>query len=313
MPLFLGVDGGQSSTKAVIGDESGRILGRGVSGPCNHVKTGDGQAKFVNALVGCVGQALDQAGLPIEKREFASACLGFSGGPADKESLIKELIWAYHLHVSHDAFVALVGATGGQPGIITISGTGSIAFGRNQQLQMARAGGWGYVFGDEGSAFDVARQALRASLRMSEGWGPKTSLHDALLEVTTAKDANQLMHWFYTEDYPRSRVATFARLVDEHAAQGDAVATAILHQAAADLANVALAVRGQIFQLGEPALVCPIGNTFQSDRLRERFRQIVELTDGNRFAMPLLPPAEGALWEAYRLAGIHLEAAQLAG
>ena len=61
--LFLGVDGGQSSTTALIGDENGRILGSGRGGPCNHVKTGDGREKFVNAISGCVGAACLQAGL----------------------------------------------------------------------------------------------------------------------------------------------------------------------------------------------------------------------------------------------------------
>lgn len=311
MGLYLGVDGGQSSTKAVIADEQGRILGRGIGGPCNHVKTGDGRTKFVNAVVGCVGLALAEAGLPIHERQFDAAVLGFSGGPADKEELVKELVWAYHLQVTNDAVIALAGATGGAPGIITIAGTGSIAYGRNAQLTFARAGGWGYVFGDEGSAFDIARQALRAALRMHEGWGPSTLLSDMLLSVTGAADANVLMHWFYTEDYPRSRVATFARLVDEAAKANDEVAAQILRQAATDLALLAGSVRQQIFQPSDGALVCYIGNVFQSDLVREHFRTLVELRDGNRCAAPLLDPAEGALLEAYRLAGRAIDHASL--
>ena len=80
--LFLGVDGGQSSTTALIGDENGRVAGFGRGGPCNHVRASEGRAKFLNAIGGCVRAALEQAG--VARAEFEAACLGFSGGPADK-------------------------------------------------------------------------------------------------------------------------------------------------------------------------------------------------------------------------------------
>jgi N-acetylglucosamine kinase-like BadF-type ATPase len=310
MGYFLGVDGGQSSTKSIIGDSSGAILGQGVSGPCNHVKSGDGRTKFVNALVSSVGQALEQAGLPIHQRQFDAACLGFSGGPADKESIVRELIWAYHLTVTTDAHAALYGATSASPGIIVISGTGSIALGRNDQLRTARAGGWGYIFGDEGSAFDIARQALRAILRHQEGWGPPTALTSTLLEATQTADANQLMHAFYTDEYPRSRVATFARLVDHVASHGDPVATQILNQAARDLHTFVAAVRTQLFSPAQPVLICPIGNTFQSAILRHHFETLALLADGARVADPAFSPAQGALLEAYRLAGVTIDLAR---
>src|SRR5258708_21745706 len=102
------------------------------------------------------------------------------------------------LTVAHDGFIALAGATAGAPGIIAIAGTGSFCFGRNASGRTARAGGWGYIFGDEGGGFDLTRQALRAALRMEEGWGPPTVLRQRLLEATGAADANDLLHRFYT-------------------------------------------------------------------------------------------------------------------
>src|SRR5688500_13852289 len=147
-PLFLGVDGGQSSTTAVIGDETGQVLGFGRGGACNHVGAAEGKEKFLRAISGCLSAACAQASLDPGSVRFASACLGFSGGPADKEALLRELIAADAMIVTHDALIALAGATAGEPGIITIAGTGSIAFGRNGQGKSVRAGGWGYVFGD---------------------------------------------------------------------------------------------------------------------------------------------------------------------
>ena len=127
MKLFLGVDGGQSSTTALVGDETGRVLGMGRGGPCNHVGKAEGREKFLRAVGGCLRAA------GFENAEFEAVCLGFSGGAADKNSYIRELIKAKHYVVTHDAFIALAGATAGEPGVIAIAGTGSIAFGRNQR------------------------------------------------------------------------------------------------------------------------------------------------------------------------------------
>src|SRR5437867_2319445 len=158
MRLFLGVDGGQSSTKALIGDETGRVLGAGSGGPCNHVGAAEGASKLKQAVAECVGKACEQAGLDAAQVRFEAACFGMSGGPEDKEALLGRILRAAKLIVTHDAVIALSGATAGEPGVITIGGTGSIAFGRNESGRVARAGGWGYVFGDEGSAFDIVRQ-----------------------------------------------------------------------------------------------------------------------------------------------------------
>lgn len=303
MRYFLGVDGGQSSTTAIVGDGNGRVVGFSRGGPCNHVGAAEAREKFLRTVGGAVGEAAAQAGLA--RPDFDAACLGFSGGPADKDALVREFLSAARLSVTHDALIALSGACAGEPGLIVIAGTGSIAFGRNSEDRVARAGGWGYVFGDEGGGFDIARQALRAALRAEEGWGPPTALLPMLLETTGAANANQLMHLFYTPDYPRSRVAAYSRLVDEAANNGDPVAAQLLDRAAHDLAGLAAAVRGQLFEGGQTARVSPIGGVYRSRRLLERFRLLVELEDGNLFGPPLHGPAAGALIEAYRLAGLH--------
>jgi N-acetylglucosamine kinase-like BadF-type ATPase len=301
--LLLGVDGGQSSTTALIGGEDGRILGVGRAGPCNHASAAEGRGKFVRALSVCVSQALAHADLPADSR-FECAALGFSGGPADKDAIAREIVAAERYSITHDALIALVGATGGEPGIVVIAGTGSIAFGRNAEGRTARAGGWGYVFGDEGAAFDLVRKALRAILQFTEGWGPPTILRDALLEATGARDANELLHRFYTDEYPRDRVAAFASLIDDAAAKGDPVAGDILKSAAQSLASLAAAVRDQLFTPGEIVTVAHVGGVFQSAMLLGRFRMLVELNDDTRAAVPRFGPAAGALIEAYRLAGI---------
>jgi N-acetylglucosamine kinase-like BadF-type ATPase len=299
---FLGVDGGQSSTTALIGDERGRVAGHGSGGPCNHVEASEGRTKFIGAIRGCLAQACAEAGIDVEAVRFKACCLGFSGGPADKEPILREILRTDHLLVTHDAAIALSGALAGGHGIITIAGTGSMAFGRNQAGEVARAGGWGYVFGDEGGGFDIARQALRAALRSEEGWGEPTVLTRRLLAATGTADMNDLLHRFYTTEFPRPRIAALSALVEETALAGDEVATRILHRAAEDLAIITNAVRRTLFRsVGTD--VAYVGGVFRAPLVLDRFRAVME-RDGNRVQAPLHGPAAGALIEAYRAAGV---------
>jgi N-acetylglucosamine kinase len=307
MRLFLGVDGGQSSTTVLIGDESGRVLGVGEVGPCNHAGAEEGRARFERAVGEGLHAACARAGLDAATVCFESACLGMSGGPDDKQAILARTLRAGHLLVTTDAAIALSGATAAGQGIAAIAGSGSIAYGRNAASRRARAGGWGYIFGDEGSGFDIARQAVRAALRMEEGWGPPTSLRQALLGATGAPDANALLHLFYTAEWPRSRVAALAPLVDAAAAEGDAVAMGILNRAAVELAMLVAAIRSQLWKPGDTVEVAYIGGVFHSRTVLEHFRILVELGPGNRCSPPLHGPAEGALLEAYRAVGLNPE------
>lgn len=307
MPWFLGVDGGQSGTTALISNEHGRIAGWATAGPCNHVSAAESRAKFLRVMRECLSHAAAHAGIePVDGRwHFESACLGMSGGPHDKTELLGELIRAPHLQVTHDAMIALAGATAGEPGIVVISGTGSIAFGRNARGETARTGGWGYIFGDEGSGFDIARQALRAILREHEGWGSRTALTPELLAATDAVDANQLLHLFYTSEWPRSRVATLAQVVDRVAEEGDPIARAILEQAGHQLAMLVTSVRRQLFSVDEAACTSWTGGVFQSRILLERFRALASLEPGT-CEPPRHGPAWGALLLACRASGLSL-------
>src|ERR1017187_2235691 len=132
MRLFLGVDGGQSGTTALIGDEAGRVLGAGSGGPCHHPEAAEGRPK--RPPLGGVGRGArprEKAGLDARAVRFAAACFGMSGGPEDKQAILQQILPADVVVVTDDAVIALSGATAGEPGIVTIAGTGSIAFGRN--------------------------------------------------------------------------------------------------------------------------------------------------------------------------------------
>lgn len=288
MRLFLGVDGGQSGTTAVAGDETGRIVGVGRGPACRHA--------------GAIAEAVRAAG--FADAGFHAACFGMSGGQPETEVMARQAVRAEKYVFTHDAEIALSGALDGAPGVIVIAGTGSMAFGRNAADQKARAGGWGYMFGDEGGAFDLVRGALRAALRQEEGWGAPTALRDSLLEATGAASANELLHRFYTVEFPRERIAAFARFIDDAANAGDGVANELLRGAAQALATIAGVVRGRLFRAGESVTVSYSGGVFQSAIMLAHFRMLVELEETARVAAPLFRPAEGALIEAYRAAGV---------
>jgi N-acetylglucosamine kinase-like BadF-type ATPase len=303
MNLYLGIDGGQSSTTALIADETGRVIGRGRGGPCNHVSTAEGRAKFHSAVGDCLRQAFQEAKLDASSVVFRAACLGFSGGVEDKDAYARELIRSTRYKITHDAEIALAGATAGEPGIIIIAGTGSIAFGRNAQGEIARAGGWGYIFGDEGGAFDLTRRALRAALRYEEGWGPETALRRLLLESTGAVTADELLHRFYGDRCDRSYVASLAVLVNRAAEEGDHVAIEVFTQAGEKLSWFVEGVYRRLFKNGEVVLIAYVGGVFGSMTLRQKLASAVASRTGCRLVAPLLSSAAGALLEALRLDG----------
>jgi N-acetylglucosamine kinase-like BadF-type ATPase len=305
--LFLGVDGGQSSTTALIADETGALLGIGKAGPCNHVGVAEGPAKLKRVILECVGGACREAGLNIDAVSFEGACFGMSGGPDDKQAILAEVLRTRRLVVTNDAVIALAGALAGQPGIITIAGTGSIALGRNLEGKTARAGGWGYIFGDEGGAFDIVRKALRAALRHEEDWGPPTVLRNMFLEATGQSDINGVLHAFYTADWPRSRVAKLAAKVDLAAIDGDTVAQHVLVNAAKELARFTGSIRSRLWSFSDPVTLSYVGAVFRSQILLRQFGELMQSEYACATAAPILGSAAGALLEAFRASGVAPE------
>jgi N-acetylglucosamine kinase-like BadF-type ATPase len=227
-----------------------------------------------------------------------------SGGPEDKEVLLREVVTADRWLVTHDGLIALSGALGGEDGIVAIAGTGSFVFGRRDGQTM-RAGGWGYLFGDEGSAFWIAKQALRSALRFEEGWGVETRLHSKLLEASGARRANEVLHLFYTPEWPRLRVARLAAEVDQAAKFGDQAALMILHDAGDQLAEFVSAIRRTLWPKGSEVPASYIGGVFRSPAVLSRFQDRLEESGELRVHPPVWGAEVGALVEAYRLAGIR--------
>jgi len=308
--LVLALDGGQTSTLAVIADLAGRLLAAGLGGPCNHWVEPGGPERFRRALEGSIGGAKQALGL--DRIRFACACFGCPTGGAEGRRIIEALVEAETFAFVGDQVTAFLAAHAGQPGVVVISGGGSVAYGEAGDGRTASVGGWGYLMGDEGSGYDIARHALSAATRGSDGRGPQTVLTHTIPRFLGYADLRALHRGIYSFAVTRDQLASLATPVGRAARRGDAVAREILAQAGRDLAEAAVvAVRRLDLSAPRASIV---GGVAQSGRwLWEPFREALQAEiPGARVVRPRFQPAVGAVLAAYRALGLSLDRERLA-
>ena len=155
-------------------------------------------------------------------------------------AIMKRIGYKAHVLVVNDALVALEAGAPGQPGVVIISGTGSISYGRNAHGEAARSGGWGYVLGDEGSGYWIGRGALRAVLREADQRGPKTVLTPLLLDhFGVGQAAGPHPRGLPHQPASRRRSARSRSASRRAFSEGDQVAIGILRGAANELESSA--------------------------------------------------------------------------
>ena len=238
--LLLAVDGGQTSTLALIATRDGQIIGSGRAGPANHVHEPGGYERQQRTLETAMQAALDAAGHPLNT--VSHACFGITGAGNTSVTIAHSLLPDAEVQIHSDMVTALAGASIASTGVIVIAGTGSVAFGKNAAGETAHAGGWGYIMGDEGSGYDIGRKALRAASRAADGRGPDTSLQQTILSHFAVSGLRDVHQRVYSGALTRPQIAGLARVVAQDAAAGDAVALSILTNAGTHLADAALAV-----------------------------------------------------------------------
>ncbi|GER81390.1 MAG: hypothetical protein IMW90_17175 [Thermogemmatispora sp.] len=240
--FYLGVDGGGSKTLAIVVDRHGRERGRALAGSANYASVG--QEEAVHQVQLAAERALQAAGAESRPR---AAWIGLAGldRPADHAVLSPRLATlADQVHVTNDAELPLA-ALEQAVGVVLIAGTGSIALGRDACGHLCRAGGWGYLLGDEGSGYDIGRQALQAATRAADGRGPHTSLLPRILAYWGLERAEDLIGVVY-HGLETAAVARLATCVFAAAREGDRVARRIVGNAATELALAALVVSNQL-------------------------------------------------------------------
>jgi N-acetylglucosamine kinase-like BadF-type ATPase len=199
----------------------------------------------------------------------SAICLGIAGvdRPDDARTvggIMRRIGSKARVLVVNDALVALEAGAPGESGVVVIAGTGSIAYGRNDRNQAARAGGWGYVLGDEGSGYWIGRAALRAVLREADRRGPKTQLTGLLLKYFEIDRAQNLIHEVYHGTLRPSAIAALAQYVHAAFKAGDSVAIGILRGSADELESSALSVARRLDLVGSTFPFVLAGGMFKA-------------------------------------------------
>ncbi|HWI50698.1 MAG TPA: BadF/BadG/BcrA/BcrD ATPase family protein [Symbiobacteriaceae bacterium] len=300
--LLVGIDGGGTKTRCLVADMAGRILGEGHAGPSNYQAVG--QQAATAALRSAVDAALAAAGGSLA--DVTAACAGLAGvaRPEDRPVMLEALAFLAPARVElvTDARIALEGALGGAPGVIVISGTGSIAMGRNAAGELFRAGGWGWILGDDGSGFDIGRRAIAGALAALDGMGPATSLGERICAAWGLERLNQVVPRVYG-DVAQSRpaIAALVPLVVQVASEGDTVAAAILDGAGRELGRLACAVLAKM-QMPNGLVAVTGGVVTGVPAVRAALEEaLAGLAPGARVIDGLVSPAEGALLMARAL------------
>jgi N-acetylglucosamine kinase-like BadF-type ATPase len=309
MAYFLGVDGGATSTACAICDADGRILGVGDGGPSNHILAPGGEVRARTAVETALGAAEAAAGL--HRVEFDSAQFGMTGINRNTEQarvfdrVVSDLLTTRIMHIDNDASAALAGALACRPGVIVIAGTGSVAFGRDPSGREARVGGWGYLFGDEGSGFALGLAGVRAALRARDGTDRPTVL-ETQIPTRFGKSLGEIPRLYYEGLVPRAAIAALAPVVTDAAAARDTVAVALVEDAARALAGVAAAVMKQLTWPDGTVPLAPVGGVFKAGRvmLDPLKSALTARVPGAVLVPPRFVPVVGALLLALAAAGV---------
>ena len=278
MRLVAGVDGGGTGTRALILDEAGVERGRGEGPPglVTRKDLGAAAERVADAVEVAVTSAMEAAGKgatpsstdsrpgspsEVGERRLAHLCAGVAGAGSEEareavRAALEARALAEALTVTTDVDVALRDAfPAGEPGILLVSGTGSMAAGRSSDGETVRAGGWGALLDDVGSGYWIALEGLRALLRSVDGRAPETALTEPLLAAMDVAGPEDLVT--AVDRASKARIAGMAPLVVQTAEKGDSVAAGVLDEAVRELVALVDAVSTGLRRPGDGDRVSP--------------------------------------------------------
>jgi glucosamine kinase len=297
MTYYLGIDGGGTKTRCIVGDETS-VLGSAVSGGSNVVRLGEARAR--EALHTAIRQVLSAAKVRLDRID--GICIGASGAGrpeiAEKiRGIVAEIdakLSPAKIQVVGDTVIALEAAFGAGPGVVVIAGTGSIAFGRSADGSIARAGGWGFAISDEGSGQWIGREAVSAVVRARDRQ-QETALSARILEAWKLADFDALVR--FANSTPPPEFPRLFPVVMHAAGQGDGLACELLAGAGRELAGLAAAVLGRIAPRPPYVPVAETGSVFrQSAEVRQAFYNHLSAGfPGIQVREDFVEPALGAL------------------
>lgn len=307
MKLFAGVDGGGTRTRVAVADSTGRLLGRGEAGLGNlHHAT---ESEVREHLAAAFAAATTAAG--GRTADLASVFFGMAGVTSEvTASRFRQLALDLGLGharfgIDHDIRIALAGGLAGGPGIALIVGTGSSCYGRTADGRTWQTGGWGSLVADEGSGYDLGRQAIIASVRMSDGRLAPSALRDVVFRFLGVRNVSDILHRLYEQGIERNEIAALAPAVVNLAESGDVAALAILDTGARELAVMVAANHRCLPTAPQPSVVVTGGLGTAPTLYRTRVRDaIAREVPGVRLPEAALEPVLGAVLLALEQDGI---------
>ncbi len=272
------------------------MLARGVCGPADEVDQSPESSRLDDALNSALTNALVNAKLDPATRfdHVVAGISGYEGTVYGKAVALQ----ADRTSLMHDAPIAHAGAFDGAPGIIVIAGTGSAVYGVNQTGASLMLGGWGYLFGDEGSAFRLAREALSVSMAQEDANVP-SPLASRAVRYFQLPSLRAIARAVYQQQVTRERVAGFAPTVLDASQSGDAQASALAAASAEALARLA-ATASMRLEMRTPKIALT-GGAFRSAGYRQVVIEALQRACPQAAVVTAAhDPAEGALGLAIR-------------
>ena len=303
------MDGGGSATRSVIISTEGEALATGKAGPSNPITIGSERA-LVNIL-----EAIDEASNKCGIYKFLASRLGIAG--TDRSRLRQELLAGMNssfgdIAIISDAASALAGGTGCKPGVVVIAGTGSIAYGENEYGVMARAGGWGWRLGDEGSGYTIGLNSILAALKAHDGRISETVLNQKIVSHLGLRNMEDIIDWVYEPGREPRDIAYLVPLVREAEVEGDEVATLVMAEAGMELGLVANTVIRRLGMSGEFPVSMNGGVFKQPSGYVIAFEEMVRREAPECVLIkPRMPPLLGSGLLALRALGVPMDEALL--
>ena len=245
--LVAGVDGGATKTVAVVGRLDGTLLGSARAPSSNYHNVGINRA--AKSIRSAVLLACRRGGVPA--KDLRTVVMGLAGMDSPKDFLVGRRVadltrLGERRMVKHDSVIALYAATLGRPGIVVNAGTGSFAAGIGRDGRAIRAGGWGNIIDDEGSAYDVGKLAVRAALRALDGRERKTAITDLLMRRFKLRTLENMVHEIHERPMTVDEISELSKLVARAAVRGDRVAREILAHEGQVLAGLVSSIAGRL-------------------------------------------------------------------
>ena len=285
------------------------MLATGKAGPSNPITVGAERA-LANILE-AVAEASGRCGV----HEFLASRLGVAG--TDRSRLKQELLDGLRgsfgdTAIVSDAASALAGGTGCRPGVAVIAGTGSIAYGENGLGETARAGGWGWRLGDEGSGYSIGLKAIMAALRAHDGRAPETTLKQMIVGHLGLDGVEGIVDWVYEPGREPRDIAYLVPLVREAEAAGDDAAALVMAEAGAELGLLANAVVRRLGLSGGFPVSLNGGVFKQASGYIMAFEETVRReAPGCALIEPRMPPLLGSGLLALKSLGVTIDEALL--